>query len=46
MTQAGAAAEVLRRAGAEVALVPITTAGDRDRTRPFGEIGERGVFVK
>jgi hydroxymethylbilane synthase len=30
----------------EIALVPITTAGDRDRTRPFGEIGERGVFVK
>jgi hydroxymethylbilane synthase len=26
--------------------VPITTAGDRDRTKPFGEIGERGVFVK
>ena len=46
MTQAGQAAEVLRRAGAEVALVPITTAGDRDRTRPFGQIGERGVFVK
>ena len=33
-------------AGVEIALVPITTAGDRDRTRPFGEIGERGVFVK
>jgi hydroxymethylbilane synthase len=46
MTQAGQAAEVLRRGGAEVALVPITTAGDRDRTRPFGQIGERGVFVK
>jgi hydroxymethylbilane synthase len=29
-----------------VAIVPITTAGDRDRRRPFGEIGERGVFVK
>ena len=27
-------------------LVPITTAGDRDRTKPFGEIGSRGVFVK
>ena len=26
--------------------MPITTAGDRDRTRPFGEIGARGVFVK
>jgi hydroxymethylbilane synthase len=46
MTQAGAASEALRRAGAEIALVPITTAGDRDRTRPFGQIGVRGVFVK
>ncbi len=26
--------------------MPITTAGDRDRTRPFGELGSRGVFVK
>ena len=26
--------------------MPITTSGDRDRTRPFGEIGSRGVFVK
>jgi hydroxymethylbilane synthase len=26
--------------------VPITTAGDKDRTKPFGEIGSRGVFVK
>jgi hydroxymethylbilane synthase len=36
----------LRSRGLEVALVPITTAGDRDRSRPFGEIGARGVFVK
>ena len=34
------------RPGIEIALVPITTAGDRDRTKPFGEIGSRGVFVK
>jgi hydroxymethylbilane synthase len=46
LTQAGQAAEALRRAGVEIALVPMTTAGDRDRTRPFGQIGERGVFVK
>ncbi len=46
LTQAGQAAEALRRPGVEVALVPMTTAGDRDRTRPFGQIGERGVFVK
>jgi hydroxymethylbilane synthase len=30
----------------EIAFVPITTAGDRDRKQPFGLIGERGVFVK
>jgi hydroxymethylbilane synthase len=30
----------------QIALVPMTTTGDRDRTRPFGEIGARGVFVK
>jgi hydroxymethylbilane synthase len=46
LTQAELAAAVLRGHGAEVALVPITTAGDRDRSRPFGEIGSRGVFVK
>ena len=46
LTQAGLVAERLRRPGVEIALVPITTAGDRDRTRPFGEIGSRGVFVK
>ena len=41
-----APSSALRRPGIEIALVPITTAGDRDRTKPFGEIGERGVFVK
>ena len=46
LTQAGRAAEALRRPGVEIALVPITTAGDHDRTSPFGEIGARGVFVK
>jgi hydroxymethylbilane synthase len=46
LTQAERAAEAFRRPGVEIALVPITTAGDRDRTRPFGEIGSRGVFVK
>ena len=46
LTQAERAAEALRRPGLEIALVPITTAGDRDRTKPFGEIGSRGVFVK
>ncbi|MFN8222722.1 MAG: hydroxymethylbilane synthase [Gaiellales bacterium] len=46
LTQAEWAASLLRRPGVEVALIPITTSGDRDRTKPFGEIGERGVFVK
>jgi hydroxymethylbilane synthase len=46
LTQAERAAEAIRRPRVEIALVPITTAGDRDRTKPFGEIGARGVFVK
>jgi hydroxymethylbilane synthase len=46
LTQAELAASCLRAPGIEIALVPITTAGDRDRTKPFGEIGSRGVFVK
>jgi hydroxymethylbilane synthase len=46
LTQAELAASRLRAAGVEIALMPITTAGDRDRTKPFGEIGSRGVFVK
>jgi hydroxymethylbilane synthase len=46
LTQAELAASWLRGPGIEIALVPITTAGDRDRTKPFGEIGSRGVFVK
>jgi hydroxymethylbilane synthase len=46
LTQAERALASLRAPGIELALVPITTAGDRDRSRPFGEIGSRGVFVK
>ena len=49
LTQAELAGEALRSAAespVEIALVPITTAGDKDRTKPFGEIGSRGVFVK
>src|SRR2546430_6319383 len=46
LTQAELAADRLRGEGIEIALVPITTAGDKDRTKPFGEIGSRGVFVK
>ena len=46
LTQAELASTRLRAPGVEIALVPITTAGDRDRSKPFGEIGSRGVFVK
>jgi hydroxymethylbilane synthase len=46
LTQAEQAAGLLRRPGVEIAFVPITTVGDRDRSKPFGEIGARGVFVK
>jgi hydroxymethylbilane synthase len=46
LTQAELAVERLRGLGHEFALVPVTTAGDRDRSKPFGEIGSRGVFVK
>jgi hydroxymethylbilane synthase len=46
LTQAELASLHLRAPGIEIALVPITTAGDKDRTKPFGEIGSRGVFVK
>ena len=46
LRQAELAVEYLRRPGLEFALVPVTTAGDRDRSKPFGEIGSRGVFVK
>src|SRR3954451_6191223 len=48
LTQAEIAADARRSANPEldVSLVPMTTAGDRDRSKPVGEIGERGVFVK
>lgn len=48
LTQAELAADALRASDRafDVAIVPITTAGDRDRSKPFGEIGARGVFVK
>lgn len=46
LTQAEQAGAALRRKGVELAFVPITTAGDRDRTSPFGQLGDRGVFVK
>ena len=45
--QAALAAEALREAGlGPVAIVPISTAGDRDRRSAFSELGARGVFSK
>jgi hydroxymethylbilane synthase len=45
--QAGLAAQALRAAGlGPVAIVPISTAGDRDRRSAFSELGARGVFSK
>jgi hydroxymethylbilane synthase len=46
LRQAELAVERLRQPGLAFALVQVTTAGDRDRSKPFGEIGSRGVFVK
>jgi hydroxymethylbilane synthase len=45
--QAALAAEALRDAGlGPVAIVPISTAGDRDRRSAFSDLGGRGVFSK
>ncbi len=45
--QAALAAAVVREAGlGPVAIVPISTAGDRDRRSAFSELGARGVFSK
>ncbi|CAK9067831.1 Porphobilinogen deaminase (PBG) (Hydroxymethylbilane synthase) (HMBS) (Pre-uroporphyrinogen synthase) [Durusdinium trenchii] len=40
------AAELKSRAGVEVELVPISTAGDRQQQGPIGSIGTQGVFTK
>ena len=45
LAQAELAAAVIRAEGHEVAFVPITTAGDRDRKSPFGQIGRIDVAV-
>jgi hydroxymethylbilane synthase len=45
LCQAGLAADALRAAGlGPVAIVPISTVGDRDRRHSFSELGGRGVF--
>ena len=45
MAQAELAATALRALGHAVALVPLSTEGDRDRRRTFAEIGGRGIFA-
>jgi hydroxymethylbilane synthase len=44
MVQTGMAAEALRRAGADVSIVEITTKGDAD-ARSLWEMGGQGVFT-
>ena len=45
LCQAGLAADALRAAGlGPVAIVPLSTVGDRDRRHSFSELGGRGVF--
>lgn len=46
LTRAERVADALRRPGVRIALVPITTAGDLDRTLPSERVGDRGVFVR
>jgi hydroxymethylbilane synthase len=46
LAQAELAATALRAHGHAVAIVPISTAGDRDRRRTFAELGGRGIFVR
>ncbi|MEO8466127.1 MAG: hydroxymethylbilane synthase [Gammaproteobacteria bacterium] len=45
-TQSGTVAASLAKAGFEVELVIIKTAGDQNQTALFGSIGAQGVFVR
>lgn len=45
-TQSGHVADRLRANGHDVELVIIETAGDRDRTSAFADIGTFGIFVR
>jgi hydroxymethylbilane synthase len=45
MAQADLAAAALRDLGHAIAIVPLSTQGDRDRRRTFAEIGGRGIFA-
>ncbi len=46
LSQAHEAASRLHALGADIELVVISTAGDRDADRPFAEIGPFGVFAR
>jgi hydroxymethylbilane synthase len=46
LAQAELAADGLRAHGHAVAIVPLSTLGDRDRRRSFAELGGRGIFVR
>jgi hydroxymethylbilane synthase len=45
-TQSGTVAASLKKAGFDVELVIIKTAGDQNQTALFGSIGPQGVFVR
>ncbi|MGE0190513.1 MAG: hydroxymethylbilane synthase [Planctomycetota bacterium] len=46
LAQSGTIADMLRARGADVEIVRIETAGDRDTTSAFGAIGTAGIFVR
>jgi len=46
MWQAKWVAAQLQRGGAEVEIVEVTTAGDRQQTGPIAAVGAQGVFTK
>jgi len=45
LAQAATAADRLRGLGHAVAIVPLSTTGDRDRRRSFHAFSERGIFT-
>ncbi len=46
LTQAQLVADGLAAAGHPTVVVPLSTAGDRNRRQTFAELGARGVFVR
>ena len=45
-TQSGTVADALRAQGADVEVVLIETAGDKDRSSAFADVGTAGIFVR